>query len=371
MRRLLLAGGGQAHALVLRAIARRRITGVEIVVVTPSRQLRYSGMLPGWIAGHYAREELTVDFEALVRAAGARFIAASIRKLDLDQRVAFTERDEPLTFDVLSIATGAVIDVNAVSGAPDHALPLRPFDGFVAGWQHIMQRAEAAREPFRLTVIGGGAGGAEIALAATYRMRKLRSPAHVRLMTGGVPLLPGHGPRARSLMAAALLGNGVEVIDAIARRVDPRAVVTEAGQALNTDVTLMVTGAAAAAWLRDTELALDEAGFIAVNAHLQSTSHPFVFAAGDVATLIETPRPKSGVYAVRVAAPLASNLIAALAAQPLSAFKPQRRALYLLTTGPKHAIASWGAWALAGRWVWQWKDRIDRDYIAKLQRPTH
>jgi hypothetical protein len=64
-------------------------------------------------------------------------------------------------------------------------------------------------------------------------------------------------------------------------------------------------------------------------------------------------------------------LIAALAAQPLSAFKPQRRALYLLTTGPKHAIASWGEWALAGRWVWHWKDRIDHDYIAKLQRPTH
>ena len=65
-----------------------------------------------------------------------------------------------------------MIDVNAVAGAPDHALPLRPFDGFVAGWQHIMQRAEAARETFRLTVIGGGAGGTEIALAATYRMRR-------------------------------------------------------------------------------------------------------------------------------------------------------------------------------------------------------
>ena len=96
-----------------------------------------------------------------------------------------------------------------------------------------------------------------------------------------------------------------------------------------------------------------------------------MFAAGDVATLIETPRPKSGVYAVRAAAPLADNLIAALAAQPLSTFTPQRRALYLLSTGPKHAIASWGPWALAGRWVWRWKNRIDRDYIAKLSvQPT-
>ena len=370
MKRLLLAGGGQAHALVLREIARRRITGVEIVAVSPSSHLRYSGMLPGWIAGHYALDELTVDFEPLARAAGARLVAAPITKLDLDQRVAFTERDEPLTFDVLSIATGAVIDVDAITGAREHALPLRPFEGFVAGWQQIMQRAEAARETFRLTVIGGGAGGAEIALAATYWMRTMRAPAQVRLMTGCVPILPGHGPRARSLMTTALLKNGVEVIDAIASRVAPGAVITEAGQTLDTDATLIVTGASAAAWLRDTGLALDDAGFIAVNSHLQSTSHPFVFAAGDVVTLIQTPRPKSGVYAVRAAGPLAENLFAALAGQPLSAFRPQRRALYLLTTGPKHAIASWGQWGLAGRWVWHWKNRIDRDYIAKLSRPS-
>ena len=371
MKRLLLAGGGQAHALVLHGIARRRISGVEIVVVTPSNQLRYSGMLPGWIAGHYALDELTIDFGPLVRAAGARFVAAHIRRIDLDNRIAFTDHDEPLSFDVLSIATGAVVDVDAIGGAREYALPLRPFEGFVAGWPHIVQRADAAREMFRITVIGGGAGGAEVALAAAYRTRTVRAPAHVRLMTGGVPILPGHGPRARSLMTTVLLKNGVEVIDAIASRVAPSAVITEAGQTLDTDATLMVTGASAAAWLRDTGLALDDAGFIAVNSHLQSTSHPFVFAAGDVAALVETPRPKSGVYAVRAAAPLANNLIAALAAQPLSAFRPQRRALYLLTTGPKHAIASWGQWALAGRWVWHWKNRIDRDYIAKLSRPTH
>ncbi len=371
MKRLLLAGGGQAHALVLREFARRRITGVDIVVVSPSSQLRYSGMLPGWIAGHYALDELTIDFVPLVRAAGARLVAAHIRRLDLDNRIALTDDNESLSFDLLSIATGAVVDVDAVAGARDHALPLRPFEGFVAAWPPIVQRAEAARATFSLTVIGGGAGGAEIALAATYRMRTTRAPAHVRLMTGGIPILPGHGPRARSLMTAALLKSGVEVIDAIASRVTPSGVITDAGQTLDTDATLIVTGASAAAWLRNTGLALDDAGFVAVNSRLQSISHPFVLAAGDVATLVETPRPKSGVYAVRAAAPLASNLIATLAAQPTSVFRPQRRALYLLTTGPKHAIASWGQWALAGRLVWHWKNWIDRDYIAKLSRSTH
>ncbi len=95
-------------------------------------------------------------------------------------------------------------------------------------------------------------------------------------------------------------------------RVESGAVITEDEHTIATDAALIATGASAAAWLRDTGLALDDLGFIAVNSHLQSISHPFVFAAGDVATLIETPRPKSGVYAVRAAPPLAHNLIAAL-----------------------------------------------------------
>ena len=370
MKRLLLAGGGQTHVLVLREIARRRMTGVEIVVVAPSNQLRYSGMLPGWIAGHYQLNELTIDLAQLVQAAGAQLATAHVQKLDLANKVAFTDRGEAFDFDLLSVATGAAINVDAIAGAREHALPLRPYDGFIAGWQHIMQRATVTRDTFRITVIGGGAAGAETALAAAYCARTMQSPVHVQLLTGGAPILPGHGHRARSLMNMALVNKGVQVLDTVAQRVESGAVITEGERPIATDAALIATGASPAAWLRDTGLALDELGFVAVNSCLQSISHPFVFAAGDAATLIETPRPKSGVYAVRAAPPLAGNLIAALTARPLSAFKPQRRALYLLTTGPKHAIASWGPWAFACRWVWYWKNGIDRDYIAKFRRPN-
>ncbi|HVE89974.1 MAG TPA: FAD-dependent oxidoreductase [Burkholderiaceae bacterium] len=368
MKRVLLAGGGQAHVLVLREIARRHVTGIEWLLITPSHRLHYSGMLPGWIAGHYALEELTVDVKPLARAAGARLITAQVRQVDLRARTAVTDRGEALDFDVLAIATGAAIDVDTISGAREHAVPLRPFEEFVKQWPRIVSQAESARESYRLTVIGGGAGGAETALAAAYRGRTMRLPMQVQLLSGGVPILPGHGDRARALMRSALTSNSVQVLGKVAKRVEAEAVVTSDDQRLATDATLIATGASAAPWLRETGLALDERGFIAVNSHLQSTSHPFVFAAGDAAALIETPPPKSGVYAVRAAPPLAANLIAAATGEPLTSFEPQRRALYLLTTGPKHAIASWGAWAAAGRWVWHWKNRIDRDYIAKLSR---
>jgi pyridine nucleotide-disulfide oxidoreductase family protein len=370
VKRLLLAGGGQAHALVLRDLARHRPPNVDIVLVTPSTQLRYSGMLPGWIARHYTREELTIELAPLAQAASATLISAQVEKLDLANKIAFTDGGQAFAFDVLSIATGAMVDADAISGAREHALPLRPFEGFMTGWEHIIHNAETAREPFRLTVIGGGAAGVETALAAAYRARAMPSPMGVQLLTGGVPILPGHGDRARSLMNIALNNNGVQVLDTMAQRVELGAVVTHDKRLLATDATLVATGASAADWLRNTQLALDDRGFIAVNSHLQSISHPFVFAAGDVATLTETPRPKSGVYAVRPARVLANNLMATRG-ESLCAFTPQSRALYLISTGPKHAIASWGSWAFAGGWVWHWKDRIDRGYIAKLNYQAH
>ena len=326
-------------------------------------------MLPGWVAGHYALQELTIELAPLARAARATLISAQLQSLDLANRIAFTDDGQAIDFDVLSIATGAVLDVDAISGAREHALMLRPFESFITGWEGLMRNAEAASEGFRLTVIGAGAAGVETALAAAYRARMMSSPMRIQVLTGGVPILPGHGDRARSLMHAALANSGVQVLDVAALRVEPDAVITRDELRLAADATLIATGVSAPPWLRDTQLALDDRGFIAINSHLQSISHPFVFAAGDVATLTETPRPKSGVYAVRAARPLAANLIAAVTGRPLCVFTPQRRALYLISTGPKHAIASWGRWAFAGHWVWHWKNSIDRDYIAKLGRP--
>ena len=370
MKRLLLAGGGQVHALVLRDLARARLSDVELVLVTPSSQLRYSAMLPGWVAGHYALPALTIDLGLLARAARARLILAQVQKLDLTNRIALTDDGNAIDFDVLSIATGAASSVDAISGARQHAIALRPFEDFIPGWERIVRTAEAASSAFQLTVLGAGAAGVEIALSAAFRARMMRLPMRVHLLTGGVPILPGHSERARLLMHATLASAGIHLVDDAAHRVDRDAVVTHDQRRIASDAILVATGLSMPAWLRGTQLALDERGFITVNSHLQSISHSFVFAAGDAATLTESPRPKSGVYAVRAAKPLAINLISAITGKPLDTFSPQRQALYLISTGSKHAIASWGQWTFAGRWVWRWKNSIDRDYIAQFSRLT-
>jgi selenide,water dikinase len=118
--------------------------------------------------------------------------------------------------------------------------------------------------------------------------------------------------------------------------------------------------------LRDTGLALTEDGFLRVEPTLQAVGRPWIFAAGDVATLELRPAPKSGVFAVRMAAPLAANLRVALGGGALRAYGPQKQFLSLIGTADGRAVASRGPWALHGRLMWIWKDAIDRRFMRRF-----
>jgi selenide,water dikinase len=136
------------------------------------------------------------------------------------------------------------------------------------------------------------------------------------------------------------------------------------GTVLPCDLAILATGAAAPAWLATSGLALNGQGFVRVDEYLRSLSHPEVYAAGDCATFVPRPLPKSGVYAVRQGPVLADNLRRAGRAARPRPYRPQRRTLALMATGPRHAVASYGLLAFAGDWVWRWKDRIDRRWMS-------
>ena len=99
---------------------------------------------------------------------------------------------------------------------------------------------------------------------------------------------------------------------------------------------------------------------------LKSTGDDRIFGAGDIATQVNNPRPKAGVFAVRQGPVLASNLRAIARGQPLREHHPQRRFLSLLSLGHREAVADRNGLSLRGAWVWRWKDRIDRKFMARF-----
>ena len=137
------------------------------------------------------------------------------------------------------------------------------------------------------------------------------------------------------------------------------------GQSLEPlDIVITSLGAAAPEWPAQGGLAVDPDGFIAVDRHQRSLSHPHVLAAGDVAARQDMPVARSGVHAVHSGKALAANLRhLATGRGRLRSYRPRPASLYLLSTGPRTAIAIYGPIALRGRWPGTLKRWIDRRWV--------
>lgn len=356
-KRLVLLGGGHAHALVARDFALYPLAGVQVTMVSDTAHAPYSGMVPGYVAGFYGFDDIHIDLRRLCQAAGVTFVEARVTGLDLGRREVIAG-DLRLPYDLLSINIGITPDVKGVPGAADHAVRVKPVSGLLAAVDTLGEG--------RLVIVGAGAGGVELALALRARMGPA---AAIELISEGSEIMASHPARVRRLLTRELEQKNIAVrYGCPARQVEAVAVVLADGSRVAFDRLFWATYAAAAPWLAGTGLSLTADGFVRVRPTLQSVSHPDVFAAGDIASFDglagEFKVPKSGVYAVREGGPLAANLRASVAGRPLEPFVPQRQALALIGTGDGAAVASRGPYAARARWLWWIKDRIDRRFMA-------
>src|SRR5689334_14466095 len=188
---LVLVGGGHAHVHVLKSFGMRPVPGVRVTLVSRDVETPYSGMLPGYVAGHYRLEECHIDLGRLARFAGARLIRDEAVGLDKAHNAVLTRAHPPIQYDHLSIDIGSTPRADEVPGAAENTIAVKPIDRFAKRWEALLARADTAPR-LRLVVVGGGAGGVELALATHHRLAVLcAGPVEVTLATRE-KLLPSH-----------------------------------------------------------------------------------------------------------------------------------------------------------------------------------
>jgi len=353
VRDLLLVGGGHTHIQVLRSLAMQPLPGVRVTLLTREIRSPYSGMLPGHIAGFYSRDDMHVDLVPLCHRAGVRLIHGEVMGLDVERRLVRVQGRPPITFDWLSLNSGALPQ------APARGIAVKPIGRFLPAWDQARAALPAGAA---VAVVGAGAGGVELAFAVAAA----RSDLRVSIV--GRQWLPGFSVRAGRLLRQQAIARGLTlVLDAEVTDYIGNQLHLADGSSLVTHEVFWVTDVAAPGWLRASQLLTDDRGFVVVDESLRSVTHPHVLAAGDVACLKGQERAKSGVFAVRAGPILAHNLRAIPAGTALRRFRPQQHFLRLMGTGDGSAVAAkWGL-TMSGPLMWRWKDWIDRAFMQRFR----
>lgn len=368
MKELLLLGAEHAHLKVLKAIAQEPLAAARVTLVHPFDHSVLPAMVPSVVAGRLEAEAVRCSVQALAHAARVTFIEASPLALDLQHGHVRLDNGQQLRFDTLSLDTGLTLSRDALPGARQHALFVRPHERFLPLWESTVDLAQ--RRALNIVVIGGGITGVELALAAAQR---LGDRARVALATDEGGLLPGLPARAVGIVQRLFKRLQIPVFDARCTAVTHNHVQLADGPRLACDVPLLAewgTRAALAPWLADSGLALDDKGRILVANNLQSLSHPRVFALGAIAARHEAQHGTVGFEPDEIASAsdvLAVNLRRATAAGELQSWHPRSRAGQFVDCGQGRALWIWGGMVFHGRTLRHWKRHRDSKAWAELQ----
>ncbi len=361
-RKLILLGGGHAHALALLMLAQEPPPNTEITLLSLSRYTPYSGMLPGLIAGHYNFSDCHIDLARLCSKTSAKFIECEAIGVDIARQQVLVRDAKPISFDLLSIDTGASPELGNTPGAGEHCIAVKPVHSFLARFERFISTLD---KPVRVAVVGGGAGGIEISLALKHHLQQRCES--LSLVNAGKQLLPEYHCLSRKAVQSALDKADIRTLNHTrVSEIDHHTLHFADGNMRHANAVFWCTGVSAPRWLANTQFTRARDGFLALNDNLQVLGQDNVFAAGDVGTQVKNPHPKAGVFAVRQAPVLAENLKNYLQGKPLQPYHPQRRFLSLISLGERKAVADRGLFLGSGASVWRIKDAIDRQFMGRF-----
>ena len=393
---LVLIGGGHSHAIALGLWGDNPLPGVNLTLISDVENTPYSGMLPGYVAGFYSYEETHINLRSLAEYAVAKLIIDSAIALNLQQNQVICQNHPPIDFDYLSLDIGSTPQTISVPGAKEYAIPAKPVPLFLEGWEKVLeQQRKYPDQDIGISIVGGGAGGVELALNMYSRLsnqdrdakgrtgvRRKRGKITINLIHRGEKLLSGHNNWVSKRLEKILLQKGIRLyLQTTVTEVFPNSILGRSSNSsittISSNYTFWVTQATAPDWIKASGIGTDDRGFILVQDTLQSKTHPHIFATGDIATNPNYPRPKAGVFAVRQGKPLYHNWRSLITGKPLQPYIPQKKYLALIGTGEqsaisplarRSAIASWSKWGLQSPLLWCLKDYIDRRFMALTQK---
>lgn len=364
---IVLLGIGHTNAHVVKEWGNDPIPGCTLTCISKFPTATYSGMLPGTLGGQFGDDEMRIDLAGLAGRAGAKLILADTCGLGLEAgEIKFADHD-PVAFDVLSIGVGSMPAGWREHNESSLMVPIKPMQTFL---RRLHERLRGTDRPVQVAIVGGGVAGVEIACCLQQQLQKREQgyDATIEIFTSSDRVADGMTPRSIRRMEKLLADRHITVhCGQRVTEVGETELITENGSRHSTDCVIWATGAVAPPVLEKLGLQSDSRGFVATSDTLQSLSDPRIFAVGDSGTVIESPSPKAGVYAVRQCPVLWHNLRALVNGGVMKSFFPQDDFLKILNTGDGKALLQYRWLTAHARWCWKLKTWIDKRFVREFR----
>src|SRR6266446_530959 len=274
----------------------------EITLVNDVDHFLFKPMLYEYLSGEVEAWHIAPECKELLDEK-VRFVQGKVTNIDLDARaVSVTGRAEPLAYDVLVFAPGAVTNYAGVEGAEQFSLPFRALNDanrlrrrMTEALDHVQPDAapQDTRSALTFAVVGGGASGVELStkmadlLRDAVKRRALKGEPRVLIIEMADRLVPGMGEELRRFVEGALHESRIEVhTQTRVVRVTERTITLEHNQQhteMETAGVVWVAGVRVNPLAESLKIAKDRRGLLMVERTLQTREHPNVFALGDVA----------------------------------------------------------------------------------------
>src|SRR5258708_6054405 len=308
----------------------------EITLVNDEDHFLFKPMLYEYLSGEVEAWHIAPECKELLDEK-VRFVQGKVTNIDLDAgAVSVAGRAEPLSYDVLVFAPGAVTNYAGVAGAEQFSLPFRALNDanrlrrrMTEALDHVQQDAapQDTRSALTFAVVGGGASGVELStkmadlLRDAVKRRALKGEPRVLIIEMADRLVPGMGEEMRRFVEGALHESRIEVhTQTRVVRVSGNSITLEHNQTqseIQTAGVVWVAGVRMSPLAESLKVEKDRRGLILVEHTLQIRGYPNVFALGDVAfypdgapTLAGTAQlalQESGLCARNVRAFIAGN----------------------------------------------------------------
>jgi NADH dehydrogenase FAD-containing subunit len=238
-------------------LARASLACAHVTLVAPFLRPIPPSMLAGFVSGHHSVDEGSASLPDLANAANVQFVQAQPTALNVGERTVTLADGRVMGYDILSLDTGPVVNRDAIPGARNRALFVRPIEHFTQLWGGLLQLA--SERALSVVVLGGDVLALELALALQCR---LNLQARVSLVTGGAAPLAGRSLPVQQHARAALKRSGVTLIEDACTEITATHVVLRGGGRLVCDAPIAAWAPDPPTWLAQSGLVLDEHGFV-------------------------------------------------------------------------------------------------------------